>query len=105
MGKVKYLYIFFLGIFSFFLLSCSEPTIEEDARKAADLTMESNEYTRDNDFSSAGKKYAEVQEIMDKYKKMNKFDEFYQIYISIMQDDSYRMEESAASEGNTSTTE
>lgn len=75
------------------LFSCSEPTIEDDARRAAELAMMSNQYTRDNDLSNASRAYGEVQEIMTKYKKLNKFDEFYQLYISFMHEDSYKLEE------------
>jgi len=85
------LVFFFMG-----LISCSEPTMEEDARKAAELAMMSNQYSRDNDLANASRAYGEVQEIMTKYKKKNKFDEFYQLYIGFMHESSYRIEGGAS---------
>lgn len=90
----KITYILFLGFISFFALSCSEATIEEDAQRAAELTMMSNQYSMENDMSNAGKAYTESQEIMNKYKKLDKFDEFYQIYLSFLEEGSYRLDDS-----------
>lgn len=86
-----------------FLYACSEPTMEEDARAAADLSRISNQCALENDMAGAGKAYKEVQEIMDKYKDLGKFDEFYQLYGSYLEekaemDDAKMMEESAASD-------
>lgn len=91
--KVKYIYTFLIALFSILLFSCSEPTMEEDARRAADLTSQSNQYSRENNFKEAGRTYKEVQEIMAKYKKMDRFDEFYATYIAYMQDASYSFDE------------
>jgi len=91
--NLRYLYTFLIAIVSMLFISCSEPTMEEDAQRAADLTTMSNQFSKDNDFKEAGRTYAEVQEIMMKYKKMEKFDEFYMIYISYLQDASYNFED------------
>ena len=91
--RVNQICTILLTLFSVFLLSCSEPTLENDALKAAELTSQSNQYSRENNFAEAGRTYAQVQEIMNKYKKMNKFDEFYMFYISYMQDATYSLDE------------
>jgi len=91
--RVKYFCNALLVLLSAFLLSCSEPTLEDDARVAAELTQQSNQYTRENNFKEAGRTYKEVQEIMDKYKKMDKFDEFYTTYISYLHEASYSYDE------------
>ena len=88
-------------LLSALLLSCSEPTMEEDAQRAADLTSQSNEYSRENNYREAGRAYEEVQEIMTKYKRLEKFDEFYMIYISLLQDASYSLDD-ASGENNAS---
>jgi len=93
MDMRKIIYILFLGLYMFTFLACSEPTMEEDAQRAAELTMMSNQYSGDNDMSNAGKAYAESQEIMNKYKKLDKFDEFYQIYLTFLEESSYRLED------------
>lgn len=92
MRKIAYILLLVFSIYA--LPSCSEPTMEEDARKAAELTMQSNQYSLDNDMSNAGKTYAESQKIMNKYKKMDQFDEFYQIYLGYLEEGSYRLEDS-----------
>lgn len=89
----KYLFVFLTVFFSTVFISCSEATMEEDAQRAAELTSVSNRYSRDNDFKEAGRTYAEVQEIMAKYKKKEKFDEFYMIYISHLENTSYSFDE------------
>ncbi len=74
------LLLIFLPLFS----SCSEPTMEEDARTAADLSRISNQCAIENDMAGAGKAYNEVQTIMEKYKDLDKFDEFYDLYGSFL---------------------
>lgn len=76
--------IVLLLIFIPFFISCSEPTMEEDARAAADLSRISNQCAAENDMAGAGKAYSEVQAIMEKYKELNKFDEFYDLYGSFL---------------------
>lgn len=88
-------------LLSALLLSCSEPTMEEDAQRAADLTSQSNQYSMENDYKGAGRAYEEVQEIMTKYKRLEKFDEFYMLYISYLQDASYSLDD-ASGENNAS---
>ncbi|MDL2214742.1 hypothetical protein LJC00_00950 [Dysgonomonas sp. OttesenSCG-928-M03] len=94
MKKVKYLYIILIGLFSIALFSCSESSIEDDARKAAELSSISNQLSMEGNINEAGKTYKDVQEIMEKYKRLDKFDEFYQLYISYLHENSYRIEES-----------
>ena len=72
--------------FSIFLLSCSEPSIQDDAQKAAELSRLSNISAMENDLGAAGKLYNEAQEIMNKYRHNGKFDEFYQLYSSFLQE-------------------
>jgi hypothetical protein len=71
--------------------------MEEDARRAADLSLESHQYSLNNDMGDAGRNDAEVQKILDKYRRLNKFDEFYQMYIEYMNENSYNMEGSMPS--------
>lgn len=63
-----------------FLVACSEPTIDDDAKKAAKLAAISNNYAKNNDMEKAGNTYREVQSIIDKYKQQDKFEEFYKLY-------------------------
>lgn len=62
--------------------------MEEDAQSAAELTVRSNKYSSENNMSGAGAAYTEAQEIMNKYKKDGKFEDFYQLYINYLQDES-----------------
>ncbi len=79
--------ILLLSIFvSMFFLACSEPTIQEDAQKAADLSRSSNTAAKENDLGTAGKLYNEAQVIMDKYRQNGRFDEFYQLYSGFLQE-------------------
>lgn len=85
MNRVKLILLF--GIFfSMFFMACSEPSIQDDAQKAAELSRLSNASAMENDLSSAGKLYNEAQEIMNKYRQNGKFDEFYQLYSSFLQE-------------------
>lgn len=72
----------FLLLATVILLSACNPSIEDDARSAADLTRISNEYARNNDMAAAGKAYNDVQDIMNKYKELDRFDEFFGLYNS-----------------------
>lgn len=74
------------AFFSIFLLACSEPSIQDDAQKAAELSRLSNISAMENDLGAAGKLYNEAQEIMNKYRHNGKFDEFYQLYSSFLQE-------------------
>lgn len=78
--------ILLLFIFISFFCACSEPSIVDDARAAADLSRISNQCALENDMAGAGKAYSEAQVIMEKYKDLNKFDEFYQLYCSFLED-------------------
>lgn len=83
---MKTLKILLLVLFVPFIVACSEPSMEDDARAAADLSRISNQCLLENDVAGAGKAYNEVQEIMDKYRDLNKFDEFYQMYGSFLEE-------------------
>lgn len=76
--------ILLLLLLSLFVYACSEPTMEEDARAAADLSMISNQCAIDNDITGAGEAYSKVQVIMDKYKELGQFNEFYELYGSFL---------------------
>ncbi|PXV68016.1 hypothetical protein CLV62_10246 [Dysgonomonas alginatilytica] len=77
--------ILLFGIFfSLFFLACSEPSIQDDAHKAAELSMLSNTAAMENDLSTAGNLYNDVQAIMNKYRQNGKFEEFYQLYSSFL---------------------
>lgn len=54
--------------------------MDEDAQRAAEFSNQSNRYAMDNDITNAGRTYTEAQAIINKYKRMGKFDEFYQLY-------------------------
>lgn len=85
MNRFKLVLLF--GIFfSLFFMACSEPSIQEDAQKAAELSRLSNVSAMENDLGAAGKLYNEAQEIMNKYRQNGKFDEFYQLYSSYLQE-------------------
>ena len=91
MSKIK----LFLGLFlmSIFLLSCSEPTLEDDARTAAFLTKQSMEYSLTNDLKNSESNYMEVQKIMDKYRYSDDFGKFYEMY-------NFYLQEYAGTSGN-----
>ncbi|MDR1810708.1 MAG: hypothetical protein LBR34_09975 [Prevotella sp.] len=63
-----------------FMLSCSEPTMEEDAQKAAYLYNLSREHSANKQFEEAAGDYMEVQKIIDKYRYTEKFQHFCDIY-------------------------
>lgn len=98
--------ILLLLLISLFLHACSEPTMEEDARSAADLSRISNQCAIDNDIAGAGEAYGKVQVIMDKYKELGKFNEFYELYGSFLaekaQADDAKMVEQNAAQDSTS---
>lgn|GEM_PF-2350446 len=91
--------IVLLLVFIPFFCACSEPSMEDDARAAADLSRISNQCAIENDMAGAGKAYSEVQEIMEKYKKIDKFDEFYQLYGSFLEE-SARIEDAKMEQRN-----
>lgn len=78
MKKTKLILSFIFTIL--LLISCSEPTMDDDAQKAAELSAISNNYAMNNEMEKAGKIYQEVQGIIEKYKKQDKFAEFYKLY-------------------------
>lgn len=77
---------------------CSKPSMEQDARSAADLSRISNDCARNNDLAGAGKAYSEAQAIMEKYKDEGKFDEFYEIYNSYLQENAKKEDSQLVSE-------
>lgn len=84
MKKIKGIFILLFFILGF--VSCSERTLEEDATYAAQLTLQSDQYARDHDLSNASRLYNEVQTIINKYKELDKYDEFYLIYSNNLED-------------------
>lgn len=66
--------------FSMLFLACSKPSMDDDARKAAELSGLSTQRAVDNDWSTSNKYYQEAQEIIDKYRDSDKFEEFYTLY-------------------------
>lgn len=84
---------------------CSKPSLEEDARQAAELSRLSNEYAMNNDMAAAGKAYSEVQDIMRKYKDEGKFNEFYEFYNSYLQESAQREDSKIEQEAVASETE
>lgn len=96
MSRSKLILLFSI-FFSMFLLSCSEPTIQDDAQKAAELSRLSNVSAMENDLGTAGKLYNEAQTIMNKYRQNGKFDEFYQLYSGYLQQSAALEDEKANS--------
>ena len=75
-------------ILSCFLLcatSCSRENLNNDAKKAAELTLVSLEKARDKNLESADKTYLEVLQIIDKYKQKGQEKEFYEAYNSYLE--------------------
>lgn len=79
----KFLYlalsIFSLGMF----VACT--SLEDDAKKAAELNRRSMGYAKENRMKDADETYKESQEIVAKYKDSDRFEEFYTIYSEQMQ--------------------
>lgn len=90
--KLSKLVIYVLTLL--FLSSCSEPTIEEDAKTAADLVNKSNQLALDNDVSGSGKSYAEAQSIIKKYRHTKEFTKFYELYSSFLEMNAFASEPS-----------
>lgn len=71
------LYLLFTLVF---FSSCGKPSLEDDARKAAEFTNESNRRASDSDFQGASRYYNEAQEIIDRYRGEENFHEFISQY-------------------------
>lgn len=97
------LILVFSLFFSLFFLACSEPSIQDDAHKAAELSRLSNASAMDNDLSNAGKLYNEVQTIMNKYRENGKFEEFYQLYNSYLEESAVMDDQKSISSGSEAT--
>lgn len=78
----------FLSIFLLIVLLSSCSSLESDARKAADLNLESLEYIKEQKLEKAEEAYKEAQEIMARYKGTEKYLEFYEIYSEYMLNES-----------------
>lgn len=78
MGKLKFILFFILGVVM--LTSCKEPSIEDDAKEAAECTRMSNQMARENDLKGAEKYYRDAQEIIEKYRTTDQFDNFFMLY-------------------------
>lgn len=85
MDRSKLILLFSI-FFSLFFLACSEPSIQDDAHKAAELSRLSNTAAMENDLTTAGNLYSEVQAIMNKYRQSGQFEEFYQLYNSYLEE-------------------
>lgn len=85
MNRSKLILLFCI-FFSVLFLACSEPSIQDDAQKAAKLSQLSNEAAMKNDLNAAGNLYNDVQTIFNKYRENGKFDEFYQLYNSFLEE-------------------
>lgn len=96
MSRSKLILLFSIFVTMFFL-ACSEPTIQEDAQKAAELSRLSNISAMENDLGAAGKLYNESQTIMNKYRQNGKFEEFYQLYSGYLQESAALEDEKAKS--------
>lgn len=62
------------------LVSCKQPTMEQDALKAAELSNISSQRALVNDFNGAEKYYRDAQEIIDKYRNTDSFNDFFTLY-------------------------
>jgi hypothetical protein len=69
------LILFLFGVFS---SSCS--SLEDDAKKAADLSKKSIEYTTEMKFDKAEQAYKEAQEYFRKYEEKGQLKEFSEHY-------------------------
>lgn len=65
-------------ILLFLCVSCS--SVDSDAKKAAELNLESIEYVKQQDLQEAEILYKESQEIVNRYKNTEKEEEFYVAY-------------------------
>lgn len=65
--------------------------MDDDAQKAAELSAISNNYAMNNEMEKSGKIYEEVQAIIDKYKKQDKFDDFYKLYSGYLEFATYNL--------------
>lgn len=78
----KIFWISFISL-SIILSGCSA-SIEDDAKQAAKLNKESLEAMMNNDLSKAEKKFKESEEIINKYKGTDKFEEFNTLYHGLL---------------------
>lgn len=78
----KVFWISFISL-SLVLSGCSV-SMEDDAKQAAKLNKESLEAMMDNDLSKAEKKFKESEDIINKYKGTDKFDEFNALYHELL---------------------
>lgn len=93
----RFTFLLLFGILAILLVSCSQPSMEDDARRAAELSIESNTSAMENDLRAAGKLYEQSQKIMNKYRQNGKFDEFYELYINCLQENAYLEDQEAVS--------
>lgn len=70
----------------FGFISCTEPTMEESAYRAAQLTVQSEQYAMDGDLTNSSRLYEDAQNIINKYRGQDQFDEFYLIYNANIED-------------------
>lgn len=80
MKKVAFLSLIF-GLF-IAITSCS--SVENDAKKAAELNKKSLDYVKENDLEKAEELYKESQEIVERYKNTDQSVDFQRIYTDCM---------------------
>lgn len=76
----KITFILLVALCPLFFFSCKKATMEEDAKKAAELSNISNLRAIESDFGGAEKYYKDAQEIIDKYRGTEQFQEFFTLY-------------------------
>ena len=69
-------------LLSFVFAGCS--SIEDDAKKAAELNKESVEHTRANNLDKAKEAYDKSQAIISLYKGTDEYDKFYKTYLDFL---------------------
>lgn len=70
----------YLFLICFLLSACSAQSMEDDARDAAKLTIESMKYAKERKLKKSDEKYKEATLIIEKYKGSDLEKEFYNIY-------------------------
>lgn len=88
MKKIVYLSLILFQLICF--TACS--SVDGDAKKAAKLNMESIEYVKQQNLDKAQETYNESQEIVNRYKATDQYEEFYAAYSK------YLLEEMSASQ-------
>lgn len=75
-----------LTLFIFIFSACS--SLDGDAKKAAELNKKSLDYAKDSDLKKAEELYQESQQIVDKYRKTDEYEDFQKAYNKYMHGES-----------------